>query len=138
MWQLAQALVAIDYSGCIIKWAESTAEDIDGYNVYMSTDPSGGFERMNKDRLIEPMWVSPQLRTDTKYFFYVTAIDTSDNESTPSAVVPFLLHDAVEDTTVIYIPDPLTIDLFDGTEYITSIDKYGADFCMRLELGEII
>lgn len=138
MWQIGQALVALDYKGVMLKWPASESDDLDGYNVYMRAGETAPFERMTGMPIEDTEWSSPELRLDTKYYFYITASDTADNESTPSATIPFQLKDARIEENIIYVPSPQEITLEPGLELLLPIAEFGTDICTRFELGEIV
>jgi TolB protein len=61
-----------------------------GYNVYRSTDPSAPKERwtkLNRTLLERTTFQDDAVESGTKYFYYLTAIDTAGNTSQPSEVV---------------------------------------------------
>jgi hypothetical protein len=69
-----------------VAWLHSLSSDVAKYNVYRSTSASGPFIRANPDLLDHAVYVNEDLAPTTEYFFYVTAIDNSGNESVPSTV----------------------------------------------------
>lgn len=133
MWHIGQSLTALDHTGCVLKWDESLAYDLDGYHVYMRTGEVGAFTRMTRNRLTAPEWMSPPLRSDTRYFFYITAIDRSDNESGPSAVVSFERAGGNVDPAIIPVPRPRTLMIASGGEHQELIATEGT--YMRFEIG---
>ena len=71
-----------------LTWAKSSVPDLFGYNVYSSTLPSGPFVQRNPvptDRIA--YYLADGLAPLTLYYFRVTAVDSSSNESSPSAVI---------------------------------------------------
>lgn len=136
MWYIGQSIIAVDHSACILKWSEVPALDLDGYNVYMREGLQGDFVKMTKEPINEPEWVSPALRLDTKYFFYITATDRSDNESKSSTVIPFMMRDATEDTNIVYVPSPVRLNLLASSIVEEPIMGTSAAIITRFELGD--
>lgn len=134
MWQIAQSLVAISYTGCIIKWPAVEADDLDGYHVYMRAGLTGTFERMTIDPITDGDWESPPLRNDMRYYFYITSVDTGDNESAPSQTIVYSHPDAT-DEPVIFVASPIAIKLQSTTEKEFSLSEYGTDICTSFVLG---
>jgi hypothetical protein len=69
-----------------VAWLHSPSSDVAKYNVYRSTSASGPFVRANPDLIEHAVYVNAGLAPTTQYFFYVTAVDSSGNESVPSPV----------------------------------------------------
>lgn len=138
MWHLAQAIVAVDHSACILKWAPVGADDLDGYNVYMRAGHTAEFEKMNPEPLTGNEWISPALRLDTKYFFRITAIDNSDNESLPGTIIPFTLRGATEDMTLVYLQPPTPHLVRAGESIEESIPANSIGILTRFEIGGFI
>ncbi len=69
-----------------VAWVHSTSPDIAKYNVYRSTSVSGPFVRANPDLIDHAVYVDAGLAPTTQYFFHITAVDSSGNESVPSPV----------------------------------------------------
>lgn len=97
---IGQSMVALDHTSCKLKWTPSTATDLDGYYVYMSEFDRNNYKRMTGSPIEEAEWISPPLRSDMDYYFYITAVDSSGNESAPSNIIRFQLPDAVVDSNV--------------------------------------
>ena len=79
-----------------LEWSAPQAQDLDGYNVYRSTDGPIDIEAdapLNTDGLVSGTSFTDQdAENGTTYRYRVTAVDESDNESTPSdsaRVTPF-------------------------------------------------
>jgi hypothetical protein len=101
MWYVGQSLVALDHRGVHLRWTPSVATDLKGYYVYMSEQDDQHFIRMTAEPVKAPEWVSPALRTDMKYFFSITAVDRTGNESGASDVVPFYFPDSTIDLNLV-------------------------------------
>jgi hypothetical protein len=64
--------------------------DVAGYNIYRSTDPSlpaGSWTKLNAALLSRTTFTDENVEPGKKYYYYVTAVDASGNESAPSDVV---------------------------------------------------
>jgi hypothetical protein len=89
------------------------------------------FIRMMDEVTKEPEWNSPPLRMDTQYYFYVTAVDRTGNESSPSAIIPFQFPDSIIDpnlTPVTVIPKVTITTTFSDTvsdNFMTSFNLGG-------------
>jgi len=67
-----------------LSWSISAATDIAGYNVYRSEDPSRPGTRVNSELLLTPAFRDMNALPGRTYFYTVTAIDRSGNESPAS------------------------------------------------------
>jgi hypothetical protein len=73
-----------------IFFAANPESDIAGYNVYRSTDPNLAKESWTKltpALLTRTTFHDERVEAGKKYYYYVTAVDTTGNTSFPSAVV---------------------------------------------------
>lgn len=62
-----------------LKWVKSIDFDMAGYNVYHSDYPTGTFELLNKNIIIETTYTDNS--GSKKYYYRIKSIDTSGNES---------------------------------------------------------
>ena len=76
-----------------LNWDRVSAEDLAGYNVYRSTSP---IDSLNSSSRVTSISVTefddPSVQNQTTYYYQVTAVDQSANESEPSGeeeVTPF-------------------------------------------------
>ncbi len=67
-----------------LSWSISAATDIAGYNVYRSDEPSSPGTRINSELLLTPAFRDMNALPGRTYFYTVTAIDRSGNESAAS------------------------------------------------------
>lgn len=72
-----------------LSWTANTESDLAGYNVYQRSPSSGGgdlanYSKVNTSLLTGPSFTGTGLTNGTTYYFVVTAVDTSGNESTAS------------------------------------------------------
>jgi hypothetical protein len=67
------------------RWDASTSTDVAKYNVYRSDLPGGPYVRANADPVDHTLFVDTGLLPSTLYFYVVTAVDRSGNESAPSS-----------------------------------------------------
>ncbi len=66
-------------------WKPSTGMHLAGYNVYRSESESGSFSQINTDPVTGDYYVDKSdLTPNQTYYYYLTAVDTSGNESDPS------------------------------------------------------
>ncbi|MBD3232412.1 MAG: M28 family peptidase [candidate division Zixibacteria bacterium] len=66
-----------------IQWTESPDLDLDHYNLYRKEGECGGFEFYREVRG-EAEFIDSGLESNLKYFYYVTAVDSTGLESDPS------------------------------------------------------
>ncbi|WP_421021311.1 hypothetical protein, partial [Klebsiella pneumoniae] len=107
-------------------------KEIDGYYVYMSEDTEKNYRRMMAGPITDTEWVSPPLRPDRRYFFYITAVDRSDNESRPSATVLFS-NESTVDKNLILVDPPITKEIGVATKDTTALPS--KDFRIAFQLG---
>lgn len=68
-----------------LEWTANSEPDLRGYNVYRSTtSPVSINTPINLFPITSPSYVDENVTAGTQYYYAVTAIDTSANESTPS------------------------------------------------------
>jgi len=71
----------------VVQWPPSVDADLAGYHVYRATAPGGPWTRATVDRLARVAYFrNTGLAPSTLYYFHTTAVDSSGNESSPSAV----------------------------------------------------
>ncbi|KAA9083798.1 malectin domain-containing carbohydrate-binding protein, partial [Microbacterium radiodurans] len=82
------ALAAVNGDATVtLTWTASAASDVAGYRVYRSLETGAflGDVVASGDALVTgTTWVDPDADNGTTYFYQVTAVDTSGNESAPS------------------------------------------------------
>lgn len=106
MHYISQSLVAINDRGAILQWDPVHDSDLDGYNVYMAENKPENFVKLNKSLIETTRFVTPVLRPDMKYYFCVTSVDLTGNESDPSGVIEFMLSDARPNLNIRKVPLP--------------------------------
>ncbi|HEV2298012.1 MAG TPA: fibronectin type III domain-containing protein [Candidatus Acidoferrales bacterium] len=79
-----------------LSWDISPEADVAGYNVYQSEEEQAAGKRMNSQPLPTPVFRDISVLAGHRYFYRVTAVDRSGNESTPSAAVAVTLPGASE------------------------------------------
>lgn len=67
-------------------WDPNLESDFAGYNVYRSED-GVSFRKINDTLLKSPTFRDEKVETGKKYFYRVSAVDSSGNESQPSPIV---------------------------------------------------
>lgn len=70
-----------------LSWAVSPETDLAGYRVYRSEQAGVRGEPLNAKLLLTPAFRDMNIASDRRYFYSVTAVDRSGNESQPSAAV---------------------------------------------------
>jgi serine protease len=70
-----------------LDWSNNTEADLDGYIVYRATSASGPFAALNANPRGQSAYTDSSVSNGTTYYYRVTAVDTSGNESVDSATV---------------------------------------------------
>jgi hypothetical protein len=70
-----------------LEWLDNTEPDLAGYNVYRSTTSGSGFVKLNHSLILVSNFrdKTPLDPAVTNYFYRVTAVDTTGNESSVSS-----------------------------------------------------
>ncbi len=68
-----------------IDWPSSKDKDLLGYNIYRSDSPDGPFTKLNPNVFVGSSYIDSAAPKGTMYY-WVTAVDTSGNESSPKLV----------------------------------------------------
>jgi fibronectin type 3 domain-containing protein len=64
-----------------LDWDDNSEVDLAGYNVYRSTTSGTGYTKLNIATLISSDFTDDTAENGVTYFYVVTAVDTSSNES---------------------------------------------------------
>ncbi len=92
-----QATVAVGADQLVVlHWVESNDPGVIGYNVYRRTGLTGSFSKVNQQRLSITGFADVTVHNDTTYFYYVTAVSVTGQESDSSnnvRVIPHFLSD---------------------------------------------
>jgi fibronectin type 3 domain-containing protein len=70
-----------------LDWSNNSEADINSYNVYRSTTSGGTYTRLNGTLLSNSNYTDNSVTNGTTYYYVVTAVDTSANESANSSQV---------------------------------------------------
>ena len=77
-------LTAVNVAGAVdLLWNASSGRDLAGYNVYRSAN-GGPFQRINKQRILTPIFHDATVEPGQRYEYAVTAVDLTGNESAKS------------------------------------------------------
>ena len=75
-----------------LNWTASTSTGVVGYNVYRSTTNGSGYSKTNSGLVASASYSDTTVQSATTYYYVVTAVDASSNESDHSnqaiAVIP--------------------------------------------------
>jgi fibronectin type 3 domain-containing protein len=71
----------------VLHWDQSTDPTLAGYNVYRSASSNGPFTVQNTSLLTSAGFCDLHVSDGQTNFYQVTAVDTSTNESPPSATL---------------------------------------------------
>ncbi|MGB9596559.1 MAG: LamG-like jellyroll fold domain-containing protein, partial [Candidatus Poribacteria bacterium] len=69
-----------------VKWETNPELDIKGYNVYRSNEPDGKYKKINSKPISEPSYIDNSVEVEKTYYYYVTAVDKSGQESQKSNI----------------------------------------------------
>jgi hypothetical protein len=68
-----------------LDWANNSESDLAGYNVYRAATSGGPYNKLNGALLAASAYTDNAVSNGTTYYYVVTAVDTSDNQSGNSA-----------------------------------------------------
>jgi fibronectin type 3 domain-containing protein len=71
-------------------WPANQERDVAGYNIYRATDPNlpkDKWTKLNRALYERTTYQDEAVEAGTRYYYYLTAVDTAGNESPPSEVV---------------------------------------------------
>jgi hypothetical protein len=72
-------------------WKRNRELDLAGYNVYRSTTPGSGYQRINYSLVLKPKYVDKQIIKGTTYYYVVTAVNAAGGESVYSNEVEIVI-----------------------------------------------
>jgi hypothetical protein len=70
-----------------LSWSINSETDVAGYRVYRSEEENEEGEPVATDLLLSPAYRDTSVRSNSRYWYRVTAVDRAGNESVPSAPV---------------------------------------------------
>ncbi|MBS4036194.1 MAG: M20/M25/M40 family metallo-hydrolase [Ignavibacterium sp.] len=83
-----QNLIAIPkWHAVYLSWGKNIELDFAGYNLYRSIESSGNYIKLNSQLLTDTLFSDISISPGIKYYYYVKAQDTDDNESERSNLV---------------------------------------------------
>jgi fibronectin type 3 domain-containing protein len=106
-----------------LTWIGNSEGDLAGYNVYRSTTSGGSYSRLNGSLLSDPNYTDNDAGGGLTYYYVVTAVDTSLNESNNSNEV----FATPTDTTPPLAPTGLSATAGDRTVSLNWNDNSEAD-----------
>ncbi|GGL95159.1 hypothetical protein GCM10011594_13590 [Nakamurella endophytica] len=74
-------------AGVALDWADNTESDLMGYDVYRSTSATGTFTKLTSTPVTGSAYTDASAPAATTLYYRVTASDSSENASAPSATV---------------------------------------------------
>ena len=99
----------------VLHWDRNTEANLAGYRVYRSTTGAGGpFSLQNSSLLTAPGFcdLTSKVINGQTNFYYVTAVDTSSQESLPSATLGALPHPFASDDEFLDYVQQTSFDYF--------------------------
>jgi hypothetical protein len=76
--------VSIGVDRIEVSWLASASSDVRRYRIYHSLDSGGPYDLRNEDPVDHAVYLDCGLSGNTRYYYVITAVDTSGNESDPS------------------------------------------------------
>jgi hypothetical protein len=67
-------------AGVVLSWKRNRERDLAGYNVYRSTIPGSGYQRINSSLISVPKYIDKEIVKGNTYYV-VTAVNTAGGES---------------------------------------------------------
>ena len=70
-----------------LSWSISTDSDLAGYRLYRSENENNKGELLTQDLLLSPAYRDTSVQSGHRYWYSVTAVDRSSNQSAPTPQV---------------------------------------------------
>jgi hypothetical protein len=99
----------------VLHWDKSNEPDVAGYNIYRSVTNGGAFVRLNLAGLVtSPGYcdLSAAVINGQTNYYYVTAVNTSSQESSPSTSLPTVPHLFSDDDQFLEYVQEVNFDYF--------------------------
>ena len=100
--------------GADLSWLANSENDLAGYHVYRATSPGGPYSRVNGATVGTNSYTDTGLTNGTTYYYVVTAVDTSNNESADSNGVSVVPDGGLPDLTPPAAPTGVAASAGDG------------------------
>lgn len=133
-----------DETSVSLDWDDNTDSDLQGYNIYRSTDSGTNYVLLNTSVIVLSEYTDSNVVAGTTYYYVVTAVDTSSNESDISdeaAATPGVLNTEItieENQTGLCSYDGDEIENehtgFSGDGYINTENSSGAGIDYSIEI----
>ncbi len=109
------SLIATAGNGSVsLDWLDNSESDLSGYNVYRATSSGGSTTKINGAQLGISDFVDNTVTNGTTYYYVVTAVDTSSNESSASNEASATPDASIPDATPPAAPTGLVATAGDG------------------------
>lgn len=111
-----------------LNWDNNTETDLAGYNVYRALQTGGPYDPLNAELVPSSEYTDDTVDQNVSYFYVVTALDLSGNESAPSPEA----EAGIASNTFMHIENivPSVLDEGGGQKYgiadVTIVDANGA------------
>jgi fibronectin type 3 domain-containing protein len=126
-----------------LDWNDNGEIDLDGYNIYRSTASGSGYTRLNSTLLATSDYTDSTVSNGTTYYYVVTAVDTSANESgysneEPAAPNPPITTLTIQENEIGFCGVDGSIDnnnagfTGDGFANTTNGIGYGVDYSVNI------
>ena len=70
-----------------LNWEANEEDDLAGYNLYRSTTPGGGYEKVTTSPITDTTYQDDDIVTGVPYYYVLSAVDTASLESGSSPEV---------------------------------------------------
>ena len=111
-----------------LDWDANLASDLAGYNVHRGSSAGGLYAQVNPALVVGAGWQDSGVTSETMYYYVVTAVDTSTNESSNS-IEASAMPVAPPDTTPPPAMDTVTIlkANYNGKKKTLSVDATSSE-----------
>jgi hypothetical protein len=72
---------SLRYGAVLLSWKKNRERDLVGYNVYRSTIPGSGYQKINSSLISVPKYTDKQVVNGNTYYYVVTAVNKAGGES---------------------------------------------------------
>ncbi len=83
----AELATISSYNAVLLDWADTAADNLDGYHVYRAASPDGPYSRLTTEPVYISRYQNTVTATHVTYYYRISAIDVYGNESDLSADV---------------------------------------------------